>query len=171
MIGIWLLTYFVLKANLVTTISSQGISCQFIPFQRQPKFIAWQDTKTCYIRRYSPLKEYGGWGYRNYAKNSAYTTSGVECIQMVLKSGEFILISTTKGAQARAIINSIHEVSDQNSFISVSLPSRNKVMTCNLDYLINKRPHFSYISSITFRPTFRDDNGFCPVTRRSSTSI
>ncbi|SOD95491.1 hypothetical protein [Spirosoma fluviale] len=112
LIGAWLLTYFTLKANLTTTISSEGVSYQFTPFQRQPKLIAWHEMKTCYIRKYSPLKEYGGWGYRNYPKNSAYTTSGVEGIQVVLKSGDFILIGTNKSTQARAVINSIYEVTN-----------------------------------------------------------
>lgn len=110
LIGTWLLTYLTLKANLTTTISSKGISYQFTPFQRQSKLIAWHEIKACYIRKYSPLKEYGGWGYRNYPKNSAYTTSGVEGIQLVLNNGEFILIGTNKSVQAQAAINSIYDV-------------------------------------------------------------
>lgn len=110
LIGTWLLTYFTLTAHLITIISAQGVSYQFTPFQRQPRFIAWHEIKTCYLRKYSPLKEYGGWGYRNYPRNSAYTTSGVVGIQLVLNSGEFILLGTNKGAQARAVIDSIYNL-------------------------------------------------------------
>ncbi|GAB3783695.1 hypothetical protein GCM10028818_42200 [Spirosoma horti] len=110
LIGSWLLTYFTLTANLTTTINSLGISYQFAPFQRRAKLIGWHQIKSCYIRTYSPLKEYGGWGYGNYPKNKAYTVSGVVGIQLVLHTGEFVLIGTTKGAQAQAALESIYDV-------------------------------------------------------------
>ena len=110
LMGSWLLTYFALTAHLTTTISTQGISYQFFPFQRQSKLIAWHEIKTCYIRTYSPLKEYGGWGYGNYPENSAYTVSGVVGIQLVLTTHKFILLGTNKSVQAQAVINSIYDV-------------------------------------------------------------
>lgn len=108
LIGSWLLTYFTLTAHLITTIGTQGITYQFVPFQRQPKFIAWHEIKTCYLRKYSPLNEYGGWGYRTYPKNSAYTVSGVVGIQLVLHTHQFVLLGTNKGAQVQTVIDSIH---------------------------------------------------------------
>lgn len=110
LMGSWLLTYFTLTAHLTTAISTQGISYQFFPFQRQSKLIAWDEIKTCYVRTYSPLKEYGGWGYRNYPKNSAYTVSGVVGIQLMLNTQKFILLGTNRRVQAQAVINSIYDV-------------------------------------------------------------
>lgn len=110
LIGSWLLTYFMWRAHLATTISTQGITYQFYPFQRKARFIPWQEIKSCYIRTYSPLKEYGGWGYRNYPKNSAFNVSGSTGIQLVLHTKEYVLLGTNKGNQAQRALDSIHAV-------------------------------------------------------------
>jgi len=108
LLGNWLLTYYMGKSNLTTTITTLGIAYRFYPFQRQPAFIPWHQIKSCFVRQYNPLKEYGGWGYRNYPKNKAFNVSGSVGIQIVLHTNEFILLGTNRGSQAQAAIDSIN---------------------------------------------------------------
>jgi hypothetical protein len=37
---------------------------RFWPFYLKTQFISWQEIKECYVREYSPIAEYGRWGYR-----------------------------------------------------------------------------------------------------------
>jgi hypothetical protein len=49
------------------------------------------------VRKYSPIKEYGGWGFRYGFKNGkAYNISGNMGLQLILKNGDRILIGTQK---------------------------------------------------------------------------
>ncbi|MBD2756772.1 hypothetical protein [Spirosoma validum] len=112
LIGSFLLTYFMWTAHLATTISVRGIAYQFHPFQRKPTCIPWREIKACYVRKYSPLKEYGGWGYRNYPKNSAFNVSGNTGIQIVLHTKEYVLLGTNKGDQAQRVIDSMHNLAE-----------------------------------------------------------
>lgn len=112
LLGSLVLTYLIATTHLDTTISTQGVGYQFYPFQLRPIFIPWQAVKSCYIRTYSPLAEYGGWGYRNYPNNSAFNVSGNTGIQLVLHTRKFILIGTNKVQQAQQAINSIALVNE-----------------------------------------------------------
>lgn len=96
-----LLFYFL---NLKTTIDRQGIQYQFFPLPR--KTIFWHDISQCYVRTYSPLKEYGGWGIRFGLNGKAYNIKGNKGIQLVLKSGKKILIGTQNETEAERVIQS-----------------------------------------------------------------
>ncbi|KQC29623.1 DUF6141 family protein [Flagellimonas eckloniae] len=93
--------------SLRTKIDENGIHYRFIPFHLNFKKISWYNVQECYIREYSPISEYGGWGIKIVpSKNSkAYTTKGTMGIQVVLKNGENILVGTQKSDEAQNIIN------------------------------------------------------------------
>lgn len=58
------------------------------------------------MRTYSPIKEYGGWGYRITLKNGkAFNVTGNKGIQLVLKSGKKLLIGTQQESEASLVIN------------------------------------------------------------------
>jgi hypothetical protein len=70
--------------------------CLF-PFQFKYNEISWNDVLTIEVRKYKPIREYGGWGYRFSFKNGkAYNISGNMGLQIVLKNGDKILIGTQK---------------------------------------------------------------------------
>ena len=59
--------------------------------------IDWEDIAEAYVRKYNPLGEYGGWGYRLSPKHgTAYNVMGDQGLQLVLKNGRRILIGTQK---------------------------------------------------------------------------
>ncbi len=99
-----LLLFYIIQ--LKTEIDERGIHYRFLPFHFKNKTIPWADIKECYVRNYSPIMEYGGWGYRITLKNGkAFNVSGNRGIQLVLRSGKKILIGTQKESEAAMIID------------------------------------------------------------------
>ena len=101
---------FLLRTELRTTINEEHIGFSYRPFFKRKKVIEWKDVEKCYVRIYSPIKEYGGWGLRtafNGKRGKAYNVSGNMGIQLELKSGELILIGTRKPAEAKEQIKRI----------------------------------------------------------------
>lgn len=94
--------FFILR--LETKINAQGIHYRFFPLPE--KQIPWQDIKECYVRQYSPLKEFGGWGIRFGFNGKAYNVKGNKGIQLVLKSSKKILIGTQNETEVKNVINS-----------------------------------------------------------------
>lgn len=78
--------------ELRTTVSSDGIEIGFWPFHR--KRIYRSEIESAEVREYSPLGEYGGWGYRKGKAGVAYNMMGNQGLQLVLKDGKRILVGT-----------------------------------------------------------------------------
>ena len=76
------ISYLFYKLKLITEVRYDGLYIQFFPLSRQR--IAFENIKTCSIRRYSPIKEYGGWGIRYGRKGKAYNVSGNKGVQLEL---------------------------------------------------------------------------------------
>ena len=95
---ILLLFLLFINMRLVTVIREDGIYYRFYPFHTSMKFIAWEETDKLYLRKYKPLKEYGGWGLR-YGfgkKGRAVNVSGNKGLQIEFKNGNKLLIGTQK---------------------------------------------------------------------------
>ena len=109
MLTLVLFIFIMFFLKLETKIDEQGIHYGFWPFQLNLKLISWLDINECYVRSYSPIAEYGGWGYRSigFGKNgTAYNVKGSKGIQIVMKNDKRILIGTQKDTEAERIINS-----------------------------------------------------------------
>jgi hypothetical protein len=109
--------YFI---SLKTIINNEGIYVKIVPFYRKYKYFAWSEIQKVYVRKYRPLIEYGGWGYRynlfkfkfsfitkirylgnsrrllNPQKNRAITVSGNKGLQLEFTDGSKLLIGTHK---------------------------------------------------------------------------
>ncbi|WP_116127478.1 hypothetical protein [Lewinella sp. IMCC34183] len=88
--------------SLRTTIHPDRLSVGFPPFGA--KVIRKEDISRAYVRTYSPLGEYGGWGYRMGRKGKAYNVSGDQGLQLELRNGERILIGTREPERLRMTI-------------------------------------------------------------------
>ncbi|MEM1340172.1 MAG: hypothetical protein AAF634_17640 [Bacteroidota bacterium] len=95
--------FFLLK--LETSIDERGIAYRFYPFQFGMKLIQWDAITTCITRRYKPMLEYGGWGYRMGTRGKALNVKGNIDIQIELKSGKRILIGTQKREHPDRVIS------------------------------------------------------------------
>ena len=100
-----LLVFFQLK----TKINEKGISYQLFPFHLKEKIFIWDERAEANIRKYSPILEYGGWGYRySFKYGKAYNISGNMGLQLVLKNGKKILIGTNKPEELAAFLETIN---------------------------------------------------------------
>ena len=94
--------------NLVTEISSEGISYRMWPFHRTPRLIKWDEVQDCEIRKYRPIREYGGWGVRIGAKGKAYNVKGNMGLQLILDNDKGILIGTQKPEELEEILGQLN---------------------------------------------------------------
>ena len=95
-----LLTLFLARIRLLTRITAEGVYVRFAPFQRHDTFYPFSQLQSCYLRRYSPLREFGGWGIRTSftERGNAYNIAGREGLQLHTTAGKKILIGTQKPA-------------------------------------------------------------------------
>ena len=93
-----LITIFFLALRLDTTIKRDGIYVQFFPFHFTPRHYDWGTFTKSYVRRYSPLMEYGGWGLRFglFGSGTAFNVSGNKGLQLEFTNGKKLLIGTNK---------------------------------------------------------------------------
>lgn len=78
--------------ELRTTVTTDGIQIGFWPFHK--KRIFRSEIESARVRKYAPIGEYGGWGYRVGKAGTAYNMMGDQGLQLVLKDGKQILIGT-----------------------------------------------------------------------------
>ena len=92
--------------KLKTSIDEIGIHYQFFPFHFSKKTVRWAELDNCYVRTYSPISEYGGWGYRVSfgKKGKALNVKGNRGIQLEPKTGKKLLIGTQKEEEAKQVI-------------------------------------------------------------------
>lgn len=100
------IVFGLLYLRLETRIDEKGIFTYFRPFGFTKKYFSWDEIKECYVRQYSPITEYGGWGYRGLgSKEKAYNLWGNQGIQIVTTDGKKFLIGTQKPKNAQETIN------------------------------------------------------------------
>jgi hypothetical protein len=94
------------QMKLTTRISQEGIYVRFFPFHFKEKFFPWETISASYVRTYSPLKEYGGWGikYGFNGQGLVYNVAGNVGLQLQFKEGEAVLLGTQKGEEIKAIL-------------------------------------------------------------------
>jgi hypothetical protein len=108
-----LITFNIVK--LETIIRSEGIYYRFKPFRRKPRFHKWSEIDKVYVRKYNPIKEYGGWGYKTGMKKSgtAFNVMGNMGLQLELSNGKKILIGTQKPEELERIIRKLEVRSEK----------------------------------------------------------
>ncbi|QYA25724.1 hypothetical protein G3I01_09475 [Gramella sp. MT6] len=95
--------------RLHTRIDANGIKTRFEPVGYFRKEFKWSEINQCYVRKYSPWSEYGGWGIRVFRKAKAYNVSGNMGIQIITKDKKKFLIGTNKPEEARKVIRRYQE--------------------------------------------------------------
>lgn len=101
--------------KLKTVINEQGIYYGFWPIQLKLKHVAWNEIEKVFVREYSPISEYGGWGYRfTFGKHGkAYNVSGTTGIQIIFKDGKKTLIGTNEKEDAISVLKTYqHKINE-----------------------------------------------------------
>ena len=95
-VGLPLLFYII---QLKTRVSEEGLHYQFFPIHLKERTIPFKDIESFKARKYSPLKEFGGWGIRFGFEGKAYNVSGEEGLQLVLKNKRKVLFGSRKAKE------------------------------------------------------------------------
>jgi hypothetical protein len=106
------LTILFLNIRLETVIKPNGIYVRFFPFFIKYKHYSWSSLTKSYVRQYSPLAEYGGWGLRLglFGKGKAYNISGDKGLQLEFTNGQRLLIGTNKPDELNTVLLSIGQL-------------------------------------------------------------
>ncbi len=100
-----------LLARLETEIRRDGVHYRFRPFINKTRIHHWEDIKQFHVRKYHPIGEYGGWGYRMAGKKAgvAFNISGNMGLQLELKNGKKILLGTRKPTEMEEVLRKVRE--------------------------------------------------------------
>lgn len=87
-----------LNGRLVTEIWTDGIRYKFTPLISKMRYIPLEDISSVEVSKYSPLFEFGGWGWRRrfLSGKTAFNVSGRIGVRVILKKGSLILFGTQK---------------------------------------------------------------------------
>lgn len=114
MLGILILVYFFVillfrKMKLITEVRSEGIFYRYPPFILKERKFDLKEIEKFEIRKYKPIKDYGGWGIRSGwgSAGRAFTVSGKEGLQLYLKSGKKVLFGTQR---ADALVRAMNKM-------------------------------------------------------------
>ncbi|WP_442844752.1 hypothetical protein [Leeuwenhoekiella sp. H156] len=103
-LGLFLGFWYVFK--LETSIDSKGITYRFFPFHIKSRFKSWEEIKSATVRKYNPIREYGGWGYRiSFTKRKALNTKGNKGVQLYFKDGNELLLGTQHPEKIKEILD------------------------------------------------------------------
>ena len=103
--------FFFHKKTLFFSCNQPRISVYFIlsvffifHFHFFPKRFEWSQLDDVIVRKYNPLKEYGGWGLRGFGKKKAMTVAGNWLVEIVFVNGQSLLIGTCKPEELKAAL-------------------------------------------------------------------
>lgn len=91
------------SSRIYMQITGEGISYRFHPLQFRKRFARWKELKEVYLREYSALGEFGGWGLRLGFKGSwGYVAKGKSGLQLIYKNGKKRFISIQRPQELQA---------------------------------------------------------------------
>lgn len=105
-----LLLLLFLTFRLETQIRANGIYVRFFPFERAFEHFPWDIVEKSFIRKYSPMREYGGWGMRFGAAGTAYNIAGDQGLQLELADGKKLLIGTAQPLELAEALEKIGQL-------------------------------------------------------------
>jgi len=100
--------------ELRTVISEDGLEVKFWPFGRRRIFKS--EIKSARVRKYSPLREFGGWGVRFGPGGKAFNMQGNMGLQLEMKDGDKLLVGTRKPKELAAWVEGWLETGGEEEF-------------------------------------------------------
>ncbi|MCX8210958.1 MAG: hypothetical protein OTI34_07930 [Lewinella sp.] len=100
--------------ELRTVITEDGLEVKFWPFGRRRIFKS--EIKTARVRKYAPLREFGGWGYRIGPGGKAFNMQGNMGLQLEMMDGEKLLIGTRKPEELAAWVENWRQTDEDGEF-------------------------------------------------------
>jgi len=104
------LTFLLTTSKLYVTIDNTRIYYRFPPFVSQEKSYSKDDVQQMQVRKYRPIREYGGYGYkRRFRSGRAMNITGNMGLQLVLKNGRKVLLGTQKPDLLKTVVKQLQE--------------------------------------------------------------
>jgi len=105
-----LFTFLFWKFSLETRITESGVYVRFFPFHLKFQYYNWQTIRKAYLRKYDPISEYGGWGYRMgiFGKGRALNIAGDQGLQLEFTNGKKLLIGTEKSHEMQDVLQKMN---------------------------------------------------------------
>jgi hypothetical protein len=106
------LTLLLFISRLDTIIKKDGIYVRFFPLHLKFKHYAWDSLTKSFVRQYSPLTEYGGWGLRLglFGEGTAFNVSGDKGLQLEFTDNKKLLIGTNKPDELTETLNKVGQL-------------------------------------------------------------
>ncbi len=101
--------FLLILSFLYVRIEKESIIVRFVPFHLKPKVYLWADIESLELRKYKPLREFGGWGIKGTKNNKAFNVSGDIGLQITFKSGKKLLIGTAEPQKLELALLEIRE--------------------------------------------------------------
>jgi hypothetical protein len=99
---------FIFGLALHTRIDKNGIYYRFAPIHRHERWIRWSEVKDAYVRKYKPISEFGGWGFRMGGRSGkALNTSGNMGLQILFRDGKRLLLGTQKPDEVKRVLEKL----------------------------------------------------------------
>jgi hypothetical protein len=107
-----LFTIIMANFRLDTLIKKDGIYVRFFPFHLRFKKYPWESLTKSFVKEYSPITEYGGWGLRYgfFGKGKAFSISGNKGLQLEDKDNKKLLIGTQKPKELMEALNLVGQL-------------------------------------------------------------
>ena len=99
MVLMFLIILLFLFILLSLRVDEEGIKVRFRPFINNEKKIRWEELESVRVRKYNPIMEFGGWGYRIRIKKRAYTLYGSWGMDLRFKNGKSLFIGVQQHEQ------------------------------------------------------------------------
>ncbi|MEO6838453.1 MAG: DUF6141 family protein [Ginsengibacter sp.] len=102
-------TILFLIIRLDTRIRKDGVYVKSFPLHFKFRHYSWTQLSKCYVRKYSPMGEFGGWGLRFGIGGKAENISGNQGLQLEFTNNKKLLIGTQKPEELKeALTNAGH---------------------------------------------------------------
>lgn len=103
--------WFYLRLKLEVWIDNQGVHYRFFPLIFRERIISVHEIKKYEIRKYSAIRDYGGWGIKkSFRWGRAYNVSGNVGLQLYLTNGKKVLFGTQR---PQAIMHAIDTIRNE----------------------------------------------------------
>lgn len=99
---------FLYYAKLVVKVEDGYISIRFFPVHFfNPRKVYLTDIESFEAEEYSPLKEFGGWGWRwlPFRDKTAYSVEGEQCVRLTMEDETEIVIGSQKPEELEEAIS------------------------------------------------------------------
>ena len=99
----------IFSIKLETKITEQGVYVRLFPLGFSFKFYPFSNMLAYYVRKYHPVREYGGWGYKGRHNNRSLSIHGDRGLQLEFPNGNKLLIGTQKHQELLEVLKSLQK--------------------------------------------------------------